>query len=189
MPVAEYLHWINNPANKFVIEKQVNGLEIKVKYLSPQYLVYLEEVKEKISFTPAKRDSLIKTYGQNMTFLMTVALSENNHTDTDVISKGVYSYEHFVDRVNQLNFNMEEYVTLQTDKGTFKPALTTMENTYGLTSFRNIYFVFAADKQAQADLKNARYFDFIYRDDFFDIGTNHFVFEKEAVSHDPVLSL
>lgn len=181
--LEEYLHWLNNPKNNLVFIKYINGIEIKLKYLPPEYLTYLEE--ERDASVRGKRDSLLNTYRQGMTFLLTLGPDERKALKGDIATQGVYSYEQFSERMETMNFKMSEHVKMKTDKGEYKPVLTTMENNYGLTKSRSIYIVFVPFQKDDKGIKEAESFDVIYEDTFFDLGKNHFIFTKKDIHNTP----
>jgi hypothetical protein len=182
--IEEYLKWLNNPKNGLVLTKIVNGFQLTVKYLPPDYLAY-RELSEAKDFTVATKDSILSMYAHNMSFLLKIAPDEKRHRG-DIMFWNTESYREYKERVHTMNFAMSEYIALKTDLGTYKPVLSTLENVHGLTPGRNILLVFA-DEQNPEDLRKARFYDFIYTDEIFDTGINHFVFSKEALQKIPQL--
>ncbi len=56
----EFLKYLNNADNELNKEKYVNGMEMKVKFLPPAYLTYLELKND--NYTEKKKDSLMNYY-------------------------------------------------------------------------------------------------------------------------------
>lgn len=184
----EYMGWMGIPENGMVKSHSVNGLEIKVKFLPAEYLAYQELKNEKI-ILPAKRDSLLAFYSRSLTFLMVIGPDEAKKTEGDVMMKGVKSYEEFAQKAMTMNFDMSQYVTLKTKEGEFKPVLSNMENVYGLSKSRNILFVFAPIELKDTAFLHSNEYDFVYEDQLFQIGINHFVFKKGDIDNRPLLAL
>lgn len=182
---GEYLKWLENEENGVVKTKYVNGLEIKIKYLPAEYLAYQEMSKE-TSVTKGKIDSVINLYKNGMTFLMTIGPDERNgKTGGDVMYRSVTSYSEYAQRVFTMNFDMEPLIELHAGANNYKSVLSSMENIYSLSPKRNILFVFAPlDKQDKSLITSAT-MDFVYDDQLFDLGTNHFLFNRNAINSVP----
>jgi hypothetical protein len=174
MELQEYLRWLNDPQNGLTVQKSINGLELKMKYLAPEYLAQLDEKKEGKRFGAAQRDSLIRNYRQHLTFALTLA--PGPETGGDVISNGIFSQAEFTQRVNRLNFGMHDLLKLKTSQGEWPPVLASLENTYGLTGYRTILLVFPATGNDAGPL------DVVFRDELFGTGISHFVFDPEVLT-------
>jgi hypothetical protein len=180
----EYFKWINNPDHHLVVTKNVNDVELIVKYLPPEYMAYRELSGQK-KFSEKERDSLINYYSMSKTFLLTInSKGEGKQKPSDIMFRGIDKYQDYKERSFEMNFSMEDFVSLVTDKGTYKPVLNTLENTYGLSSSRTILFVFA-DSNKGRDLNNAKELDFLFEDEFFSTGVHHFEFEKDDLDNIP----
>ncbi len=180
--VKEYLTFLNNPDNKLVALKKINGLEIKVKYLPPGYLTYLEESKDDHPYSPQKIDSLLKSYSKSKTFLMTIGQDKESGGSGDVMMRGIASYSEYKERIMNMNFHMENNVVLKTEYGDFYPVLSTLENSYGLSESISFYFVFA-DNEKSKNLNDSKEFNFTYSDETFGLGINHFFFSKKDMNN------
>ncbi len=185
---AEYFAWLNDPDNGLIKQKRINGLLLTVKYLPADLLAY-QDCKNNKSYTPAQKDSLIKSYSNTMTFLLTVAPDETDSTSVikDVMYYNLENQEEFQHRAETMNFEMEKYVELKTsDSLIYSPVLTNMENTYSLTNGRNITCVFAPMKNKE-EFKKVKEFDFVWDDAIFQSGLNHFVFDNNSIFSSPRL--
>ena len=180
----EYIQWINNPENGLTIVKKINNLKITVKYLPPEYLAY-QELKEKKQLSQQVKDSLVNHYARNKTFLLTVGPEDgNNKAGADIMFRGIQKYEEYRLRSVTMNFEMAEFVSLVTSKGSLAPVLSTMENVYGLKPDRSIYFVFA-QQQPGHNLNEEEVLDFTFNDELFGTGINHFGFTREKLEKTP----
>lgn len=183
---TEYIKWLNTEENNLVKTKYINGLEISVKYMPPEYLAYLE-TKNQSSCNEKCRDSILATYKDAMTFLMSIGPDERKEINNDIMFKNIGNYEEYKERVMTMNFEMDEFITLFAGNKEYKPILTNMENTYGLTKHRNIILVFADDEKMKTEngLKESGEFDLVYEDELFELGINHFVFNKKDINNIP----
>lgn len=89
-------------------------------------------------------------------------------------------------RALTMNFDMNEYVSIKTPTQEYRPVLTSMENTYSLKGQRNIYMVFT-DDTAEAELMKAPELDFVFNDEIFQTGVNHFVFNQDDLQSMPII--
>lgn len=183
----EYMQWMGNPENGMLKKHSANGLELTVKFLPAEYLAY-QELKNEKKVTQAQYDSLLKVYSKSLTFLMSIGPDESKKNPKgDIMMTGISDYEEFAQKAMAMNFDMGQYVSLKTDIGDFKPVLSNMENVYGLAKNRNILFVFAPSELKDTTFLHSRQFDFVYEDQLFKVGINHFVFKKEDIDKRPML--
>lgn len=182
--VEVYLRWLNNPQNGLVRSKTVNGFSLTVKYLPPDYLA-CRELADGKEYSAAYKDSIRSIYNQGMSFLLRIAPDEESHS-SDIMFWNARNYQEYKERFLNLNFTISEYIALKTDRGKYNPVLSNLENVYGLTPGRNLQFVFV-DEQHPNGLKEAAFFDFIFTDEIFDTGINHFVFSREDINNIPKL--
>lgn len=182
--------WINDADNGLVKQKDLDGITLTMKYLPPELLVSKE--LQSLKAGPKKNDlkktvdSLMQGYQNSRTFILN--LSPNGQGKKafvqDILYKGADSYAAYKRRAMEMNFNMANYLVLKADGKEMKPVLANMENTYSLTKGRNIYLVFADEKDQNACL-NAQKLDITFTDKLFDTGIHHFVFQKENLDKLP----
>lgn len=182
---SEYFGFLNSPSNGLVMEREVNGVRFKARYLPPDYQAYIE-LSRKGNFSPEERDSLIKYYSNSITFLLTASPTEETGKKNDIMYRGVNSYQEYHERAFQMNFGVENMVELLVDSVSYAPVLTNLENVYGLTEGRNILLVFAAGT-GNEQVKNSRKLDLVFTDALFDTGINHFVFDSKKIRQVPGL--
>lgn len=179
----DLLDWVNDCDNGLLISKRVYGLKMELKYLPPAYLAYKDAAVDKSDF-----DSLFNIYNNSYSFLMTIGPDEEKGADFDIMFADVNNYEEYDERVQNLNFNIKEYVCLQTEKKKYLPVLSNLENTYGLDKARTIYLVFTKDNEND-DLFCSGKIDIVFNDELFSTGIHHFVFNKNNIDNIPKLKL
>jgi hypothetical protein len=185
---GDYLKWLSDEEHGLVKTKYVNGMEIKVKYMPPEYMAS-QEMQSGHSYSLKQTDSLLNLYKNSMNILFSIGPDERKETGADVMFQSVKTYQEYAERVNDFNFQMEEYVTLQAGDEKFRPVLSAMENVYGLKASRDILFVFVPKDISDHSMTNSDKLDFLYEDGLFDLGDNHFVFLKKDIEKIPVLDL
>lgn len=183
----ELLTFINSNQDSFVRTKRVNKFNISVKYLPPQFFV-LKELSGGHSPKSKVVDSLMNIYGNSRTFLLTVSSDETaeNPIKDNVMFYGSESIQEYKERAVQMNFTMEDQFRLKTENGEFFPVLCNLENTYSAVGHKNFLIVFA-DTDSNQGLMAAKNLDFVFTDEFFNTGINHFVFDKEQIDDVPTL--
>jgi hypothetical protein len=173
--LSSYLKWLNDEANGLVKIKYVNGMEMKVKYLPAEYLAN-NEFRHSGEYSQALKDSILNTYKNSVCFMLTLAPDEREKKGENVMTRSVKNYKEYAERVNDMNFKIEEFVKLKVGTKEYRPVLSSLENVYELNTGRNIMLVFVPDGLDKSTLLKADKFDFEYADELFELGTNHFVF-------------
>lgn len=181
----EYKTWMVDPENGLSKTKYVNGLKLTVKYLPTDYLVYQDlQGNSDINIV----DSLRSRYSQSHTFLLNIAPDARDKDmpqGASVMTRDIKDMEDYKLRSLIMNFDMQHYVSIKNGDLEFVPVLAEMENTYDLTKDRTIYLVFS-DK-ANGDLLKGETLDFIFEDEIFATGLNHFKFDAEDIREVPAL--
>ena len=179
----DYMAWLDDLDNDIAIEKSVNGLKVKVKYIPTEYLVY-QSLENNERINKPLRDSLIKLRESNLSFLMTIGPDKETESKGDVMYRGLQKYKDYVERSMTMNFDMQEYISLVTEDGEYRSVLSNMENVYSLKESRTMIIVFSP-KISKGDLSEAESYDFIYSDQLFELGILHFRFKKEDFNNIP----
>ena len=174
------MKYLSEKENGLVKEKSVNGVNIKVKFLPIDYLVYKEFRSDTINGLSV--DSIKKSYQNSITFMMTLGPDKENNFD--ITKVGVANYEEFAQRIEELNFWMKENVTLTVGDKVVNTELAQMESTYGLEKDRKIIFVFQnKDEKGQSILTED--ITFTYKDEIFYTGINKFKFRIDDINSLP----
>jgi len=181
----DYVHWVNSEDNGLTNTKYVNGLRLTVKYLPSEYMAY-QELKNLGKYSAGCRDSIVGMYRKNLYFLLTLAPDERKAAGGDVVMDNTRSYSDYVDKVMMMNFAIEHYIAIVVDGRKIRPILATVENTYGLTRYRNIVCVF--DRRNNALLQSADSYDFEFNDELFMTGISHFIFHKQDIDDIPQMT-
>jgi hypothetical protein len=177
----EFARYINDPANGLSKERKVNGITIKVKYLPTSLLAY-KEFKESEMVDEAQYDSLYTTYASGRSFLMEI-IPDNKE---DLMSKDIDTESEYKERVNQMNFNLRDYLELSVNGETIPASIANFENIYGLQNGRKVMVVFPikpSDKKGNGDIQ------FTYHDEIYATGINHFTFSAKDLQAVPEIKL
>ena len=173
----EYSEWFNKEENGCKVVRTVNNMNITVKLLPASFLALkeFESSQGKTTF-----EHLYDQYKDSKTFLISFN-PDDQEKGADVMYKDVANYKEYVERSLTLNFDLESKIKLEAGKKEYTPVLSSLENTYGLSKGRDVYMVFAPTENRD-ELDKAPYFDFIYSDDLYQLGTLHFVFDNNKIN-------
>jgi hypothetical protein len=176
---GDFLKWMNEPENGYVKRTSANGFSISLKYLPPEYLGFIEMKKGDVKVDV---QSLIKEFDGSRTFLLTL---EHEVSGVDVTNYNINNVPEFKERMNELNFQIKDYLSLKTKEGqTIRPVLTTFENLYEIGDKKSFYVVFTKEDEVQDKPEEL---DIVFHDPFFDTGINHFVFKTKDIDNVPDL--
>lgn len=180
--MQEFIRYMNDAKNGLTISRSVNGVKVTLNYLTPEYNA-LKEMESEGLKGKVKYDSLLAYYNSTASFVMTLAPDESKKEKGDIMYKGVKDFKEYIERALALNFDLESQVRLEADKNIYPPSLSSLDNTYSLTTDRKVNFVFTPANKKE-ELLNAAYYDFVYHDEHFGLGTLHFYFDKKKIEND-----
>lgn len=175
--------WLNDPDHGLVKTKNINGLNVTVKYMPPDFLAYTEYINAPQGMKQS-RDSLLMWYKKNLTFLISISLDENNKSSLDIMRMGVTNYSEYREKFLALNFDLSESISLKSKTKSIKPVLTNLENVYGASQSRNITIVFSP-QDLNEFLAKSRELDFVYDDEVFSMGIMHYKFNLQELTTVP----
>jgi len=179
----EYLHYLSNKENGLIKEKTVSGINLKVKYLPTNYLVY-NELKNEVNPTIEVIEETKNEYKNSVTFMM--ILGPDKGESFDITRVSISNYQEFAQRIEKMNFSMTDFVKLRINEQEYTPELAQMESTYGLEQHRKILFVFKAI-DAEGNKILTEDVQFVYNDELFHTGTNKFKFKLNDIQEIPEL--
>lgn len=177
-----YYAWLADPENGLVKEKSVAGVHYRIKYLPTEYLAYTA-LAGKSQASATERDSVLKQYAHSMTFLLNIGPDKGE--EFDVTRVEVKDYEDFMERVDQLAFHMQDWISLENNGREQRPALARMENLNAPERSRNFIVVFDVAPGAAAAGDPSKELCFTYHDGIFNTGTNKFLFDKDDLNDIP----
>lgn len=174
----DYMAWLNDSENGLLKEKIINGLQIKVKYLPPDYLAITDK-------SSTNTDSLKKYYAHSLSFLLSINPEQANQKD--IVYRDVNDYSDYKARIYQLSFRLDELISIEVGNMKLTPVLTSFENVYGIKQGRDIIVVFTPVDKNQAQLLASGNIDFIFNDEIFSTGISHFQFKRSDIENAPAI--
>lgn len=165
-----------------VKEKAVAGVLMQVKYLPIEYLAY-KDFSDKNLPHKLEKQELLESYKNTLSFMLT--LGPDKDEKFDITRVGVSNYEEFAERVEVMNFQMGNFITLEYEGKKITPKLTLMENSYGLANQRVIVVSFEVENNLSNEFMKKRDCKFIFDDGLFFTGQNKFAFKKDEIAQLP----
>ena len=182
-----YVKWLNNEKNGLIKTKYIGELKLTVKYLPPDYVVYREVKSGSKKYSKEEKEKMLAEAKNTRTFILTIGPDERKKGTGDIMFYNVKGEEDYTFRAEALNYNMDKYVYIGTGKISHAPKLHVLENTYGLTTHRDVYLVFADDDEKK-DLLKADTLDFVFNDEIFGTGISHFSFSRKDLNNVPAIN-
>lgn len=182
---SDYLKWLGSEESRLGKIASVNGFTIKVKYMPPEYLAWLEMKPGAGAGAAGNPDGdpaiflkTVERYRQSLTFLLTFEPDETKRPGRDVMLHNVSDYNDYKERFMELNFNIENSVSLHAGNAVYLPVLSSLENIYQLVPGRNMLLVFAPPSKEDAAFYSSTELDVVLEDGIFGTGIHHFVFNR-----------
>ncbi len=178
-----YIKWVGQEENGLIKVKDVGGLNLAVKYIPNDYLVYKDIKSQKLECSNAVKDSLMEFYKHGYAFLLTMGPTNKEHGD--IMMANVGSKEEFNDRVMEMNFNIQEYIHIEVNGKEIYPALASLDNIYGLKNERSIYVLFTDE---DGEINKADHYAFVYDDQIFNTGISKFKYLSSDIKSIPEIN-
>jgi hypothetical protein len=172
-----YLSYLADKSNGLSKEKTIAGITFKVKYLPAAYLAY-NLIKEEAGISAGRKDSILRTYDNSVTFLLNIGPA--NGEAFDITRVGLNSYAEFAQRLEQMAFDAQNWISVGTDSAEQKPVIVRLENINALENSRNFIVVFNSEKDTKKDLRKTD-LCFMYHDELFTTGTSKFIFKADDI--------
>jgi hypothetical protein len=156
--------------------RSANGIRTTVT-LRPPLLDVLREVGDDTTTTKEAIDELVHAYSTQMSFFVNLALDEETPTN-DIMFAGVRDVTGFKEQAYALNFGWSDMALLRCGTRSYRPQLSTLENTYGLTKDRNVLLVFTPTVKDDPDFFTSPFIELEITNHWFGTGTQSFKFRR-----------
>ncbi|UII30385.1 hypothetical protein LVD17_19015 [Fulvivirga ulvae] len=188
MDWGDYQTWLEDNEKSLKKEKEVNGLEITLAYLPSELLTYQHLQTDGAAFSQQDYDSIYSKYRCGLTFDLVLQAPKNDPNYSNLIYYNISSQEEYTSRVYYLNFQASDILTLEVNDQLYIPVLTQFTGYQELGNELRIRMVFSPDVYHCGDWKiDWRELQVVFKDPFWDVGTNRFSFDKHIISDKPKL--
>ncbi len=171
---SSLLEYINDADNGLLKTKSVNNLEIEVKFLPKQYI---EKKEFQISDDETK-----KSFADSEYIVFLLSIKPKDDQNNSVIYDGLTDYQEYKSRVYDMNFSIEEQIYLKAENQQSKPIFSFFENIYNLKPGIDVLLVFSPVEESQKNMFSSDILEFVYEDEEFGLGINHFYFNREDIN-------
>jgi hypothetical protein len=127
---------------------------------------------------------LLKEQREQLRVIVELA-PDTTHFRGDIMTYGSHDLRSYLDNAFQLNFGWEDMAELHCGTRVYKPVLSTLENTYGLTKTRNVMLVFAPAEKGDTEFGTSPDLDIVLDNTVFGTGIQHFRFSRTDLSNVP----
>lgn len=175
---AQYRAYLADPAHGLIHTREVNGVVLTCTY-RPTELLVLQDLAVAGRATPATRDSVARTYAGKIYCALTLSRNGGEIENQFVTNPPVYQQA-----LSYLNTGLAATTTLASAATLDSvPALTSLYlRDFGMTGHSTILFVFDAHR-----LATDGGFYVTFRDRYFGLGTQRFVFAARDLAAVPTL--
>lgn len=174
--ISDLYKWLSLAENGLVKTNEVNDVKMTVKYI-PSIIQAYQEVSK--NTTHADFDSLISFYDKQLCFVLNF---ESRIEGKDIKYRGISGEQDYNERINDLSFNIGELITLKTQGTDYNPTLFHFERSFGSSKSNNVVIVFA---ERELFKSKGEKLDFVFVDEIFKTGINHFVFNRSSIESVP----
>jgi len=182
LDIREYYEWMNDPEHGLVRIREIGDVRLTVKYLPSDYLAWLYVQSEGRS-DRTFRDSMNAVYRNSLGFLLTLSPVAPEGTGRDIMLSGVSSYQEYVSKFMVMNFRIPELVKLHADGYESSPVLANSENSYGLTTKRDVMLIFPDNPKIWRSQSLTISFD----DRIMETGISRFTFNCKQLQSIPLI--
>lgn len=175
----EMIQYLKQPRNGLIKTFDQNDFKFSIVYHPGELMAYRESKLNGVS-NKRIRDSLTSYYENYVYFLLTLS-----RDGQELLSSDVSDSRNFDKRINQLAFNMSNYIQLVTSNKDTVPLMTSQfSRVFGETGYNTVLLAFYSDKILKAK-------DFSVEMDDLGMGTGkvRFTFTNEDILRIPHLIL
>lgn len=185
LEIGQYETWLLDADNGLYKSKTTNNVNITARFLPANYLAY----KEFRSSVDANYDSILKAYQCGLTFEIELQADKTDKMYGNLLYYGVPDADALTQRTRYLNFNVSEFITLTYGDQVYEPVLSNFEGYNSIGNKINFIVVFELPQFNCGSFKEDSQNELMltYKDPYWDLGVNHFSFEKKYILTVPKL--
>lgn len=181
----EYGAWLADPDNGLYKSRKINGITLDARFLPAEYQAYRSYRPEQgVPF-----DSAVQSYKCGLAFQVTLQAEKSNVTYSDLMYYNVPDQQELSNRMRYLSFNIQEFITLTSDSTTYEPVLSNFEGYNALANKISFIVAFVLPEYHCGTFDSVlEPLQLTFQDPYWEMGTNHFSFEKKVIMNLPKLS-
>jgi hypothetical protein len=176
--------YVRNEANGLVRSRSANGITTTVRLVPPELAVLRDLRYGRIDTTTQTLSGRILEQERQLCVVVNLA-PDTLHYKGDVMRAGVRTIPELKEQALLLNFNWEDMAELKCGGNTYRPVISSLENTYGLSKDRNVVLVFVPEQGSDNSFYTSDELELTIRDQVLGTGIQHFKFTREALRKVP----
>jgi len=191
LPAADYEKWVVGEESGLLQRKQINNVEVIARYMPAELLAY----REFKAFPETSFDSLKASYHCGLSFQVILRADKQNETYSNLMYFNLAGEQDLSARTHYLNFSVPEFIELKSDGNTYKPVLANFEGYSSLGNQLSFQVVFVFPEYECGVFKpvtsgnDGDELVLTFSDPIWNLGVNHFTFEKKSLQELPKLEL
>jgi hypothetical protein len=191
LPPAEYEKWVVTEKSGLLRQKKVNGVDVIARYIPAELLAY----RELRTLPGTSFDSLVASYHGGLSFQIILRADKQNEAYSNLMYFNLADVQDLSERTRYLSFAAPEFIELKYGKGTYKPVLANFEGYSALGNQLAFQVVFVISEyecgafKAGSVQNESAEMELTFSDPIWNLGVNHFTFEKKSLVEVPKLRL
>jgi hypothetical protein len=179
LSIQDYSSWLSDEENGIYKSRQINGVTIDARFLPAELQAYKEYKANALAYY----DSILQSYTCGLTFQIELYAEKSDKVYGNLLYYGVADEHALNDRTRYLNFNAAEFITLTYGDKVYEPVLSNFEGYNSIGNKINFIVVFELSEYMcgvfKSDSQNE--IKLTFKDPYWDLGINHFEFEKKDI--------
>lgn len=176
---ADYVKWIENPANGLKQDHEVKGVHFELQYKPVDYIIANENAKNELS------ESFHQQRKEKLGDLFYFSLSLKSGTQ-DLLMHNLDEEQEYYQRVNYYALDFQQDIKMLIGSDTLPCLMYQFENTYGVAPYIKMSLAFSGKKKEQA-LKNN--FSILIYDRVFGGGWLNYSFDNKKMNAVPEIKV
>jgi hypothetical protein len=179
LEIGQFETWLSDTDNGLYKTKTTSNVDVTARFLPANYLAY----KEYRSSVNANYDSIVRAYQCGLTFEIELQADKTDKMYGNLLYYGVPDADALTQRTRYLNFNVSEFVTLTYGDQVYEPVLSNFEGYNSIGNKINFIVVFELPEYNCGSFKDDSQNELrlTFKDPYWDLGVNHFTFEKKYI--------
>ena len=177
LPPVDYVKWIQDKDNGIKKEKVIDDIVYEIQYKPYEYIVCMEERKEKLADSVVKKK--VEEINDMQYYDLTISL---NSGSGELLKYGVTAYDQYDKRIKYVSFDMQNDISLVEDGDTIPCSLFHFERVYDVAPYAKFLLGFAKGKK-DSPQQSVIVFD----DKLFNQGLIKMTYSHEEISNIPKL--
>jgi len=184
LKIDAYKAWIDKEGHGLVKRRVINGVTLEGRFLPGEYQAYQD-----YQANPQQPlDSVLSAYRCGLTFHISLQADKETGNYRNLMYYNTHSQEEITGRTRELSFNASDFTELSYKGKHYVPVLSVFEGYNPIANRISLMLVFSVPGYpCGTDADDSGEFDLTFYDPYWELGTNHFLFQKHDLKNIPDL--